>query len=289
MTETPTLPMPITTLTKAQKTQVLNLVRRAAKAEILPRFRKADTLNIQAKSNPLDLVTEADTSAEAMITRGLQRAFPHALIVGEEGTAANPSLRDHIPEAELCFLIDPVDGTWNFANGLMTFGTILAACRFGQPVFGLIYDPLADDVVMADLESPAQFVPAHGAPRQLRTAAAKPLSEMVGLVHFKLFADALQPAVAAVYPRLGKPASLNCSAHEYRTLAQGGVDFILSPSQTPWDHAAGVLITQKAGGHVAMLDGADYSASLREGNLLAACSKETWDIVAEAFDFLLTS
>jgi len=268
-------------------TQVLNLVRRSAKAEILPRFRKSDTLEIQTKSHAMDLVTAADIGAEAMITRGLQRAFPSALIVGEEASANDPSLRARIADAELAFLIDPVDGTWNFARGLMTFGTILAACRFGRPVFGAIYDPLADDVVLADLNGAARFEPARGAARIVKTADPKPLEEMVGIIHLKLFADAHQPEVAALFPKIGKPGSLNCSAHEYRLLAQGAADFILSPQQTPWDHAAGVVICERAGGHAAMLDGTEYSAALTEGNLLVASSKAVWDQVAAHLSFLL--
>lgn len=286
MPDTAALPMQVTSLTRAQKAQVLNLVRRAARAEILPRWRKTDTLDVQSKSHAMDLVTAADTAAEAMITRGLQRAFPSALIVGEEATAADPSLRDRIAEAELCFLIDPVDGTWNFAHGIATFGTIVAACRFGRPVFGLIYDPLADDVVTADLDGPARFAPSLGAPRTLTTAVPKPFAELVGYFHLKLFAPELQPKVAALYPRLAKPGSLHCSAHEYRMIAQGAVDFVVSPQQTPWDHAAGVCIVEQAGGHAAMLDGSDYSAALTEGVLIVAGSKAVWESVAAELAFL---
>ena len=74
-----TLPATVTApLSNAQKTQILNLVRRAAKAEILPRFRNLGTHQIDQKSGPQDLVTEADKAAEAMIARGLQIMFPHA-------------------------------------------------------------------------------------------------------------------------------------------------------------------------------------------------------------------
>ena len=167
-----TLPMPVTApLTRAQKTQLLNLVRRAARAEILPRFRQLDTGDIDTKADEMDLVTAAYTGAEAMITRGLQMAFPHALVIGEEAIAKNPDLLDGIGEAELCFIIDPVDGTWNFARGMPLFGTIIAVCRFGQPVFGLIYDPIGDDAVMTDNTSPALWQTRSGRQRPIHTRA----------------------------------------------------------------------------------------------------------------------
>ncbi|MCJ7873069.1 inositol monophosphatase [Phaeobacter sp. J2-8] len=282
------LPMAVhAPLTRAQKTALLNLVRRAARAEILPRFRALDPSEISEKTSKLDLVTAADEAAEAMITRGLQMAFPSAVIVGEEAASKKPEILDALDDAPLGFLIDPVDGTWNFAHGLSVFGTMVAATRFGKPVYGMIYDPLNDDVVVADEDSLTTWTGPRGRRRTLTTAAPKPLDEMVGYIHLKLMPEAVQPQVAAVYPRIGRPDALRCSAHEYRLLAEGHCDFVLSCKMTPWDHAAGVLLCQKAGGHVAFLDGREFSVSEREGYLLCASSEEAWNTVAAALDFLV--
>lgn len=285
------LPMPITApLTPAQLTQVKNLVRRAARAEILPRFRQLDARDIDVKSRPDDLVTIADTAAEAMIARGLQMAFPSALIVGEEGVAKDPSLLDKIAEAELCFLIDPVDGTWNFAQGISLFGTMLAMCRFGRPVLGLIYDPVNDDMFLCDAETAAHSIRASGRSIPLSTSAPKALEDMQGYAHIRLIDDADTRAVAySKCNALGLVSNLRCSAHEYRLLAQGAVDFVLSGMLNPWDHAAGSLLCQKAGGYSAMLDGSDYSAALRTGDgfLLSANSKESWTKLAAHFADLM--
>lgn len=287
---TDNLPMPIPApLTRAQKTSLLNLVRRAARSEILPRFRTLDPTEISEKTSALDLVTDADELAEAMITRGLQMAFPSAVIVGEEAASKDPRILDKLGEAELGFLIDPVDGTWNFAHGLSVFGTMVAATRFGKPVYGLIYDPLNDDYVMADEATPTLWQGARGRRRNLATHAPRPLNQMIGYIHLKLMTDDIQPKLAALYPEIGRPDSLRCSAHEYRLLAQGHCDFVLSAKMTPWDHAAGVLLCQKAGGHVAFLDGREYSADIREGYLLCASSEETWNLVAAKLDFLVAN
>ncbi len=283
------LPMPISApLTRAQKTQLLNLVRRAAKAEILPRFRRLDMGEIDTKKDEMDLVTAADTGAEAMITRGLQIAFPHALVIGEEAISKNPDLLDGVGEAELCFIIDPVDGTWNFARGMPLFGTIIAVCRFGVPVFGLIYDPVGDDAVMADNTSPAIWHTATGRQRPIHTRAAKPLSEMIGYLHIRLMTPADQALMWSKVGVLAHASALRCSAHEYRLLGTGAVDFVLSSALNSWDHAAGVLICQQAGGKACMMDGTPYDATIKSGYLLSATSEATWDAVATHFADLLS-
>ncbi|MBV6635550.1 MAG: inositol monophosphatase [Mameliella sp.] len=284
------LPMPVTApLTSAQRTQLFNLVRRAAKAEIMPRFRKLGTHQIGEKTGPQDLVTEADTSAEAMITRGLQRFFPSAVIVGEEAASSNPDLVKKIPEAELCFTIDPVDGTWNFAKGLPLFGVMVSVLRFGRPVFGLLYDPVLNDIVWADTEHPAQMQLPRRDSRFVNTDhdQNKPLDQLNGFVPLFLIPEDKRAEAAATLPKFGRVWSLRCACHEFRTLAQGEVDFVLFAKLTAWDQPAGVVVTRQAGGHVAMLDGSEYAGDTSSGYLLAAGDKATWDKVRDAFAFLL--
>ncbi|MFK7938633.1 MAG: inositol monophosphatase [Roseovarius sp.] len=283
-----TLPIPLTSpLTPAQQTTLVNLVRRAAKAEILPRFRNLGAGDITTKADKHDLVTEADTAAEAMLARGLQQMFPHALIVGEEAAAADDTLRGKIAEAELCFILDPVDGTWNFCNGLPLFGVIVAVTRFGKPVLGLLYDPVMDDYIIADEGNATQYVRAMGFPRPLSVSKGAPLSEMSGYIHLYLLDDGKRAEMAAALPEFGRTQALRCSCHEYRTLARGGMDFLLSGTMNPWDHAAGVLICQQAGGFVAMLDGSEYNAGVTDGYVLAAPDEDSWNRLKDRFGFLI--
>lgn len=283
------LPMPVSApLTRAQKTTIRNLIRRAARAEILPRFRKLDQGDIGTKTRFDDLVTAADTGAEAIIARGLQISFPNALVVGEEAAAKDPSLLDKIAEAELSFVIDPVDGTWNFANGLPLFGTMIAACRFGRPVYGLIYDPLGDDTMEADLDTPARHLLSTAVDRPLATAEPRPLGELKGYAWIGGLPRKGREILARAQIDLHGLSGIGCAAHEYRLLAQGAVDFVLAVKLTPWDHAAGVILCQKAGGHAAMLDGSDYTAEQQDGFVLSAASKEVWDVLADHFRDLLS-
>lgn len=281
----PDLPAVVTgPLSAAQQTSLINIIRRAARTEILPRFRRLTTSQIATKSRPDDLVTEADTAAEAMIARGLAAMFPGAVIVGEEAAMDDPSLRDKAAEAELAFIIDPVDGTWNFAHGLGVFGVILAATRYGRPVFGLIYDPLADDYVIADHTSPAHHISATGRKTVLSMSSGGPIARLSGFTHMSLMPKGVQQTLAPLLTNFNRTDALRCSAHEYRMAALGHADFILSGTLNPWDHAAGVLICQRAGGAAKMLDGSDYTLAQNQGYLLTAADAATWDAVAEVLN-----
>jgi len=276
------LPSPITTLTPAQQAQVINLVRRAAQSEIMPRYQNLANFEITAKSRDDDLVTQADLDAEAMITRGLLRLFPHAQVVGEEAIAKTPELRDTLSDHEFTFVIDPIDGTWNYSKGVAVFGVILSVLRFGVPVFGILYDPMQDDYVIADhATQSARFVPARGAARAIATAPPKPMGELDGYVHLGLMPKDVQFALAPVLPNFRRTTVLRCSCHEYRLIASGHADFCLSATLNPWDHAAGVLACQMAGGVAQFLDGSPYNARQKSGYLLTAASQDTWDQVAE--------
>ena len=130
-------------------TDLAALLRAAARAEVMPRFRNLMPNAVRTKTDALDPVTEADTAAEAAITAGLLHRFPGAVVVGEEATAADPSLLGRLGDADLAFVVDPVDGTANFADGLPLFAVMAAALIRGEVVAAAIHDPLGDDWALA--------------------------------------------------------------------------------------------------------------------------------------------
>ncbi|MFX6182768.1 inositol monophosphatase family protein, partial [Acinetobacter baumannii] len=75
--------------------------------------------------------------------------FPNAVVIGEEGTARDPSALDQVGTAELAFSIDPIDGTRTFTSSLPLFGTMVAATMRGEIVFGAIHDPVCNDTAYA--------------------------------------------------------------------------------------------------------------------------------------------
>lgn len=131
-------------------TKLADILREAAKAEILPRFRRLGSGDVREKSEPVDLVTEADEAAERLIKSAVSALAPEALFVGEETVAGDPALLGKLSEADFAVVVDPVDGTFNFAAGVPAFGVMASVIWKGETVAGIIYDPMGDDWVMAE-------------------------------------------------------------------------------------------------------------------------------------------
>ena len=265
--------------TSSIREQIIESVRSAGRREIMPRFRNLAHEMIDTKTGPEDLVTIADKNAEDIISDAVRTVFPEAAIVGEEAVAENPSLLNHIKDADWCVIIDPIDGTWNYANGLTTFGTIIAVTYKGETVFGLLYDPVMDDWIMAEKGSGAFYCSADNAPKRLDVRkAAKGLT---GLIPLFLFQEPRRTKLCSVLPSFKRAYSLRCSCHEYRLLSQAGVDFCISVEMKPWDHAAGTLIMEEAGGSVGLIDGRPYRPASPDGVLLSATHKDIFNEVVE--------
>ena len=126
-----------------------HILRDVAKAEIMPRWRSLSEGQIRQKSSAFDLVTDADEAAERAIAAKLAEVFPGAATIGEESCEKNPALLDTIGDHDLAFIVDPVDGTANFAAGLPLFGVICAVVCKGVVAAGVIFDPLGDDWAIA--------------------------------------------------------------------------------------------------------------------------------------------
>lgn len=275
------------TLDQAATKTLIDIVRHAAKTEILPRFRMLDPDTIDTKSGPDDLVTIADKGAEKVITQGVARAFPEATIVGEEAVAEDATLLDTIRDAEMAVIIDPIDGTWNFARNLNQFGVIVAVVSRGETVFGLLYDPLVDDWVMARKGEGAWYGRPDGTQRRLHMSSTSKLSNMTGSTSIRRFPKETQYDLAGLFPDFDRMMSFGCACHEYRTMAFGFVDFMLTAKLMPWDHAAGIMVVQEAGGYAALLDGTPYNPTIHQGRMIAANSKDSWEALHEKFDFLI--
>jgi fructose-1,6-bisphosphatase/inositol monophosphatase family enzyme len=269
----------------AERAEFIRIARHVARTEVMPRFRQLDPGQISTKSGPQDLVTEADLACEAALTRAFALAFPTAFVIGEEAVSAGTVSLDALPGQARVIVIDPIDGTWPFARGQCGFGMILSVIEAGEVVFGLHLDPVMDDWIWAAPGEGAHWA-RDGGTRRLACGPDRPLSERVGFLPLGLFPKSDQHKLAALMPEFSRVLSLRCSAHEYRMLAEGGVDFCLSGNLNVWDHAAGALIVTEAGGKVAMLDGSPYRPELRQGALLSANSAATWAELADMVSFL---
>ena len=268
--------------------RLMEAVRDIAGDEILPRFRALDAVDSATKASADDLVTLADERAEARIEEAVAAILPGAAVVGEEAVSSGRTPLATIVDADLAVIVDPVDGTWNFANGLAVFGVIVAVTERGETIWGGIYDPIGDDWVIARKGVGAHFVTRAGHRRALSLAPGPTaIADAFGYVHTFLFKGDDLRRIAALQPEFRRVGNLRCSAHEYRLAGEGRVDFILSPKLNPRDHAAGVLIATEAGGVARLFDGRPYAPTIHNGStLLVARNEALWQAVRARLDFL---
>lgn len=279
-------PRGLSVFTQADLRQLAAILAEAARAEIMPRFRNLGLGAVRTKTSAIDLVTDADEAAERLIAARIGAAFPGAIVIGEEATGRDPALLDALEHAELAVLVDPVDGTKNFASGLPLFGVMAAVVMRGEIVAGAIHDPLGHDTALALRGEGAWIEREHGARIALKVAKPVPLGEMEGIIGTTYLPEPLRSTVNGNLARLATSAYYRCAAHEYRMAAGGHCHVLLYNKLMPWDHAAGWLLHREAGGYSAHFDGSAYRPTRRSGGLICAPDEASWQIV---HDGLLTA
>lgn len=267
------------TFARADLDRLSAILAEAAETEIMPRFRSLEDGGIREKTGALDLVTDADEQGEWHIRDACAKAFPGALFVGEESAARDASLLSKIGDADLAIIVDPIDGTSNFAWGLPLFGVMAAVAVRGETVAGLIFDPVGRDWHKGLRGIGAWGESATGRTRDLRVARPDRLSEMTGLSSWYLMPEPQRTRTVASLAKTKAVFNYRCAAYEYRLIAEGLVHFSLHYKLMPWDHAAGVLIHAEAGGYSALLDGSPYSATRQEGGIISAPDRATYELV----------
>ncbi|HUZ72564.1 MAG TPA: inositol monophosphatase [Stellaceae bacterium] len=254
-------------------TSIAAFVRATALAEIVPRFRALAQDDIREK-RPGDLVTVADVEAERALSRGLEALVPGSVALGEEGVFADPSRLELIAGDRPVWIIDPVDGTGNFAKGRPDFAVIVAYVERGATTAGWIYDPLGDVLVAARRGGGAWC-----GGQRLRVADAAPSEAITGSAYGRTPAGERAAQALAGSGRVGGVSNRGCSGLEYVDVALGRAHFTLHSRSLPWDHAAGMLLVVEAGGVAAFLDGSPYDPRILDRKPLAAANAEAWRLV----------
>lgn len=255
------------------------LLSAAAEAEIRPRFRALGEGDVRAKTSAIDLVTEADEAAERYIKANIDAVLPGALFIGEESVAADPALLAKLADADLAIIVDPIDGTFNFAAGVPLFGVMAAVVSGGETIAGVIYDPMGDDFVLAEKGAGAWQTGGHRPASRLKAASAVPLGEMTGMASTGFLPQETRARVMANLAKVAFASNYRCAAHEYRTFAAGHLHYLMYNKLMPWDHLAGTLISQEAGAYAARFDGSPYLPRHVEGGLLLAPDRDSWEMM----------
>lgn len=258
--------------------RVTGYLEETAAQVVLPRFRALSSHEVQEKALG-ELVTVADVAAEERLSEALRAAYPDTVVVGEEAVAADPGVRNLLAGDDPVWLIDPIDGTGNFAAGRPVFALMVALVRGGRTLAAWIHEPLAERTAVAEAGAGAWM-----AGQRLNVASSAPLQDMRGTLHASQFATKeMARQIQDRRDRVATVASLSCAGAEYLRLAAGETHFTLFTKLMPWDHAPGVLIHSEAGGTARTTDGQVYDPVRRDAEaLILAPDESSWQALRQA-------
>jgi len=217
----------------------------------------------------VDLVTEADDGAESLLVSEIEKNFPHDGILTEEG-------RNRKGDCSYRWIIDPLDGTTNFAHSLPHFATSIALEKDGDLVAGVVFDPIKDEFFHAEKGSGAFL---NGQP--IRVGDRETLESCLCVSGFPYDRRKKLPLL------LRRVGNALAHSHGFRRLGAASLDLAYvacsrldvywEDTLHPWDVAAGVLLVREAGGSVAGYAGGPFD--LLSGEILAANPKLIDDVV----------
>ncbi|WP_380871832.1 inositol monophosphatase [Sphingomonas sp. DBB INV C78] len=254
---------------------VATLVRAAGAAAIMPRFRGLADGDIIEKT-PGEVVTIADRAAEAMLTEGLTRLDAGIRVVGEEACAADPGLLDGLDRGAV-WLVDPLDGTANFAAGRRPFGIMVALLVDGVTEAGWLYDPVANRMCHA-IRGGGAFIDGDRI-RVHPVASGRPLAALATQFMQAEERARIESRAAEAFDLVPIP---RCAAEHYPRLCLADNEIAMFQRTLPWDHAAGALLLQEVGGCVARWDGSPYRVADGRNGLIAAPGEALWGLAQTA-------
>jgi fructose-1,6-bisphosphatase/inositol monophosphatase family enzyme len=245
---------------------------------LLPRFRRLAKEDIRHK-RPGDVVTVADVASEQRLASGLARILPGVPVVGEEAVEKDAGLIELIGRrGESCWIVDPLDGTSNFAAGRDTFAMIVCLVHDRETIAGWILDVPGDRMAMV---AKGQGTTLDNRPIRFETTSEPPS----GYIGFKVRKEFDRQLLPGQRSRLGGLTSLNCAGREYIEILSGQRDFSLYRQTKPWDHAAGALMVGEAGGQAERFDGTPYGpAGSMDGGIITAVSPGVLTEVREVLE-----
>ncbi len=227
---------------------------------------------VQAKADKT-LVTTADIEVERVIREEIVRLYPDHGVLGEE-------FSEHNPGAEYCWIIDPVDGTEAFANGIPTYGTVLSLYYQGQPLVGVLDNPGLD---LCTVGGYGLGVSCNGKPlNQFEDIRAKSTEEIRLIVskrkNFSRYGeDRVFEELTREFPNI----LVFDSCYAYTALAHGSVDAIVDYNVRLWDVSAALALVPELGGSYEILEQKDRGDGIQ--TLSVALGKQhAVDLIREA-------
>ncbi|MGQ3675932.1 inositol monophosphatase family protein [Xanthobacter sp. TB0139] len=240
-------------------TVMTQAVRKAGRA-LIRDFGEVEQLQVSRKG-PADFVSAADRKAEDILFTELSRARPnYSFNMEERGKVEGTD-----PENE--WVVDPLDGTTNFLHGIPMFAISVGLVRNGMPYAGAIYNPIADELFIAERGQGAYLND-----RRLRVAARQKLADCVvccGLPHMGRGDHAqFNRELRVVQRQVAGLRRTGSAALDLAWVAAGRFDAFWERGLAPWDIAAGLTVVREAGGFSSDMSGQEKM--LKTGDVLSA-------------------
>lgn len=205
-------------------------------------------LQANVKSSEIDLVTQADLESEQFILDAIRRTYPHHAILAEESGSSGEPARGYQ------WLVDPLDGTTNFAHAFPVFAVVLALLDRGRPVLAVTYDPLRDELFVAER---GQGTTLNGHP--VRVSKTARLRQALIATGFSYLRDRIDEnnllEFSWVMPHVQGIRRPGAAALDLAYVACGRLDGYWEYHLNPWDWLGGALLVEEAGGRANDLDG----------------------------------
>ncbi len=254
--------------------KVADIIRHVAATEVMPRFKNLASGDVREK-HPGDFVTIADEASEKALAAALGAYLPGSIVVGEEAVAKDESVLERLESDKPVWVIDPIDGTYNFAHNRSHFGILVALVQNGVTQYGWVYDAPGDRMAIAIKGKGATI---NGEKATLRPAGATP-AELTGMGgggqawHFESVNEFVKEII-----------NVRSSLHDFLNLAAGAADFVVHINKvTPWDHSATVLLAEEAGAYVRLAhENVPFKPNMHKHCMLIAAPDEArWKMLEE--------
>jgi myo-inositol-1(or 4)-monophosphatase len=250
---------------------IRSIVINAAREELIPRFTQVER-GIKADGT---FLTEADLAVQQRIADELHTHWPDILFLGEEMEAREQQTL--LQSGKPIWILDPLDGTSNYASGIPFYSVSLALIEHGELKLGLVYDPERDECFSA-VKGQGAFLNDE---RLQAIDTGLNLKQSTGLIDFKRLSPKLATRLATEIP-YSSQRSFGSVALDWCWIAIGRSHVYLHGKQNLWDYAAGHLILSEAGGQSCTLDGeAVFNNSLTPRSAVAALDAKLFDAWVE--------
>lgn len=227
------------------------LIKAATAAGTLIKERIDGNFSIEKKSGPNDLVTEVDKASEALIMNIIREDFPDHFILSEE-------IGEVKMDSSYKWIIDPIDGTVNFANGIPLCCVSIGVEKDGKMIMGAVYNPMMNEFFFAEKNAGAFLND-----RNIRVSEQKDVLHSCLVTGFPYTYLDMENGPLDVFARLvrkGIPVRrLGSAAIDLCWVAAGRFDGYYEHKLNAWDSAAGFLLVEEAGGKVTDFKGSQYS------------------------------